>query len=70
MPNTIFFSWQVDTPPRQGRNFIEPALQQAISRIGKDTTVQEAVRELEVDRDNLGGAGVASNRGDDSSQDR
>jgi hypothetical protein len=54
MPNTIFFSWQVDTPPRQGRNFIERALQQAISRIGKDTTVQEAVRELEVDRDTSG----------------
>src|SRR5262245_41018495 len=51
MASTVFFSWQVDRPARQGRNLIERALQQAVDRIGKDTTVEDAVRELAVDRD-------------------
>jgi hypothetical protein len=51
MSNTVFFSWQADTATREGRNFIERALDVAIDRIGADTTLEEADRELEVDRD-------------------
>jgi hypothetical protein len=54
MPNTVFFSWQADTPTREGRNFIERALERAVARISADTTVEEAQRELEVDRDTKG----------------
>jgi hypothetical protein len=54
MPSTIFFSWQVDRSSREGRNFIERALQQAAGRIGEDATVEKAVRELKVDRDTKG----------------
>jgi hypothetical protein len=57
MSNTIFFSWQVDTEPREGRNLIERALERAASRIAADTTVEEAVREFTVDRDTKGVAG-------------
>jgi hypothetical protein len=57
MPNTIFFSWQVDTASLGGRNLIEKALERAASRIGKDTSVEEAVRELAVDRDTKDVAG-------------
>jgi hypothetical protein len=54
MPNTVFFSWQVDTPSRECRNFIERALQRAVNRIGEDATIEEAVRELKVDQDTKG----------------
>jgi hypothetical protein len=53
----IFFSWQADTPTREGRNFIERALERTVSRIGEDTSVEEAVRELAVDRDTKGVSG-------------
>jgi len=51
MPSTIFFSWQADTETKVGRNFIERALQRAAARIGGDASVEEAVRDLSVDRD-------------------
>ena len=52
MPSTVFFSWQADTPTREGRNFIERALERAITRIGSDTSIDEPERrELEIDRD-------------------
>jgi hypothetical protein len=51
--HTIFFSWQMDTDPRTGRNLIERVLERALGSIGSDATVHEAVRELEVDRDTL-----------------
>jgi hypothetical protein len=54
MPATIFFSWQADTRTREGRNFIERALERAASRIGDDTTAEKAIRELTVDRDTKG----------------
>jgi hypothetical protein len=54
MPLTIFFSWQADAPPREGGNLIERALERAIGRIADDLTIEEAVRELEVDRDTKG----------------
>ncbi|HEY3911956.1 MAG TPA: hypothetical protein VGM07_19010 [Stellaceae bacterium] len=54
MPSTVFFSWQADASTRDGRNFIERALKKAAERIGNDATVEEAVRELSVDRDTKG----------------
>lgn len=51
MPTTVFFSWQTDRPAREGRNLIERALEAAVHRIGQDTTIEEAVRDLSVDRD-------------------
>src|SRR5713226_8806506 len=54
MPTTIFFSWQIDRPTKEGRNLVERALERAISRIGEDTEIEEAVRELVVDRDTKG----------------
>jgi hypothetical protein len=54
MANPIFFSWQLDRSPRECRNFIERALQRAIDQIGEDTSLEEAVRELTVDRDTKG----------------
>jgi hypothetical protein len=58
MPNTIFFSWQVDTDSKTGRNLIERALERAVGSIGNDTSVDEAVRDLAVDRDTRGVAGT------------
>jgi hypothetical protein len=57
MATTIFFSWQADTTTKEGRNLIERALERAVSRIGQDSTVEEAVRALAVDRDTKGVAG-------------
>lgn len=54
---TIFFSWQADTPTKEGRNLIERALERAANRIGGDTNVEEAVRDLEIDRDTKGAPG-------------
>ena len=51
MPITVFFSWQADTETKVGRNFIERALERAAVRIGGDANVEEAVRDLSVDRD-------------------
>jgi hypothetical protein len=51
MTSTVFFSWQADTVPIIGRNVIERALERAIARIGRDTEIEEAVRELAIDKD-------------------
>jgi hypothetical protein len=51
MPSTIFFSWQAGTETKVGRNFVERALKRAAGRIGGDANVEEAVRDLSVDRD-------------------
>jgi hypothetical protein len=48
MPQTIFFSWQSDTPDR---NFIRGALEDACRALGRDTTTDEAPRDLNVDSD-------------------
>ena len=54
MKTTVFFSWQTDTPTREGRNFIEKALKNAIKKLASDTEVKEAIREeLEMDKDTL-----------------
>jgi len=55
MPTTIFFSWQIDRPPREGRNFIEKALERAAGQISVDATVEDAIRDqIEIDRDTKG----------------
>ena len=51
MPSTVFFSWQADTPTREGRNFIERALERAVARISDDTAIEEPEREIQIDRD-------------------
>jgi hypothetical protein len=35
MKSTVFFSWQTDTLAREGRNFIEKALKNAIKKIAR-----------------------------------
>lgn len=60
MTHTIFFSWQRDTPPRWGRNFVERALTDAKDKLLEDLTVEEAIRNtgMAIDRDTLGVAGT------------
>lgn len=54
MRKTVFFSWQTDTPTREGRNFIEKTLKNAIKKLASDTDVEEAIREeLAMDKDTL-----------------
>lgn len=57
MASKIFFSWQVDTPPSVGRNFIRSVLDKACERITADASVEEAARGIEVDSDTQGIAG-------------
>jgi hypothetical protein len=59
MADTIFFSWQADTPSKTGKNLIERVLERAIGSIGSDASIQDAVRNLAVDRDTLGEPGLA-----------
>jgi hypothetical protein len=55
MNRTVFFSWQVDRPSREGRNLIEKALEKAISGIAHGATVEQAERQrLVVDKDTKG----------------
>src|SRR5258708_4011192 len=52
MSTTIFYSWQSDRPSKDGRHFIEKALEKAIENLSSDIELQEAVRvEIELDRD-------------------
>lgn len=52
MGRSVFYSWQSDRPAREGRNFIEKALETAVARIARDVNVEEAVRSgLELDKD-------------------
>jgi hypothetical protein len=57
--HTVFFSWQSDTPPKIGRNFIERALIDANDKLIEDLTVLPAIRDagMAVDRDTRGIAG-------------
>jgi hypothetical protein len=54
MPHTVFFSWQADRAPLNGRDLVEQALERAVARISEDTTVEKAVRDVAVDRDTKG----------------
>ena len=51
MGYTVFFSWQSDRPSREGRHLIEMALEEAAKRIAGDSTIDEPLRELSVDKD-------------------
>jgi len=51
MVNTVFYSWQKDTPEDTGPNFIEEALSAAIKELQKDITLDKALRDLHLDRD-------------------
>ncbi|RTL75876.1 MAG: hypothetical protein EKK35_21855 [Bradyrhizobiaceae bacterium] len=58
MPATIFFSWQLDTPPAVGRNFLHSALESACRAIGRNKDVEDAPRDpLVVDSDTQGEPG-------------
>src|SRR5271163_616172 len=57
MAQTVFFSWQSDTPNRVGRSFLKEVLEEVCKGIASDPTVDEALRDLEVDSDTLGVAG-------------
>lgn len=55
---TVFFSWQIDTRPTEGRNFLDRVLERAIQQVSADIDLEEAAREgLELDRDTKGVAG-------------
>jgi hypothetical protein len=55
MANTVFFSWQTDRPTREGRNFIEKALETAVAKVAADLNIEEAIRDgLAVDKDTKG----------------
>lgn len=57
-PKTIFFSWQSDTPPQIGRNFLRSVLEEVCKEVSSDTDIDEAVRSgLSVDSDTQGEAG-------------
>jgi hypothetical protein len=52
MALTIFFSWQSDRPKREGRNFIDKCLQEAIKNVSLEIEFQEAMRgQIEMDSD-------------------
>jgi len=52
--STIFYSWQSDAPTRTGRNFIERTLARALVLLKADLDLEEAARDLEIDRDTKG----------------
>ena len=55
MSHTIFFSWQSDRSPTEGRNLIESAIKSAIQRLGADAEIVESLREgLDLDKDTKG----------------
>lgn len=56
---TIFYSWQSDTPSKYNRSFIEKALIEALNRLKSDATLEPALRErqVELDKDTQGVAG-------------
>ena len=64
MSNSVFFSWQSDTPAKGGRNFIEQALNRAVGAINSDLDIQDAERSdsqaLMVDKDTKGVPGSPS----------
>ena len=57
MPNTIFFSWQADTPNECGRGFLKEVLEEVCSDLSTETNLSEALRNITVDSDTQGIAG-------------
>lgn len=51
MSNTVFYSWQQDTPKDIGDSFIEAAIKAALTELHSDMTLDKALRELQIDRD-------------------
>src|SRR6266851_5266471 len=60
MPRTLFFSWQADTPPSIGLEFIEQTLEIALSAVTEDAQIEKAIRDegMIVDRDTKGMTGI------------
>jgi hypothetical protein len=58
MKRSVFFSWQLDTKTKVGRNLIERALEQALKDLAKDPAIAMPERELFVDRDTVGVPGT------------
>ena len=60
MPRTLFFSWQSDTPESIGSEFIERALETALTAVTDDARIEKTTRDegIMVDRDTRGVAGV------------
>ena len=55
MAYTVFFSWQSDRSPQEGRNLIESAIKSAIKQLGANIELVESLREgLELDKDTKG----------------
>jgi hypothetical protein len=55
MAYTVFFSWQSDRSPQEGRNLIESAIKSAIQKLGTDTEFVESLRDgLSLDKDTKG----------------
>ena len=57
MAQTVFFSWQADTPTKVGRNFLKEVLEEVCQAYATDASVDEALREIEIDSDTQGVAG-------------
>lgn len=57
MSRTIFFSWQADIPTKIGRNFLKEVLVGVTKEIASDTSIDEVLRDVEVDSDTQGVAG-------------
>jgi hypothetical protein len=57
MASMVFYSWQLDTPPATGRNFLRAALEDACRALGRDPKIEESHRELTVDSDTQDVAG-------------
>ena len=54
MANSVFFSWQSDTPNKTGRGFLKDVLEEVCKKITTDTTLEEALRDVTVDSDTTG----------------
>jgi hypothetical protein len=54
---TVFFSWQLDRPSSDCRNFIDKALETAVRNISRDIAVDEPPRDIQVDKDTKNVAG-------------
>ena len=51
MTNTIFYSWQADTPNKVGRSFLKEILGEVCVSMASDATLDEALRDVAVDSD-------------------
>ena len=54
---TVFFSWQLDTDRKTGKNFLQDAMREACKQLSKDPEFVEAERDFEADSDTSGVSG-------------